>query len=146
MYKRGMGPQNAYNDQPQFINRTVLVTPMISDNVTIAGVPFDPETHGDLFAGRPVEAIKRVTSYQTQEGWKALWMGTRKHQTVSRWRRRVGHTTMARILQREIIRRVTFVKKASATNEGFSIVRSTSNTLARSYMLYKFIYNKWKFN
>ena len=23
MYKRGMGPQNAYNDQPQFINRTV---------------------------------------------------------------------------------------------------------------------------
>ena len=134
MYKRGMGPQNAYNDQPQFINRTVLVTPGHADNVTINGVPFNPEEHAEYFAGRPVDAIRKVTSYQTQEGWRALWMGTRKHQTVSRWRRRVGHSTMGRILQREMIRRVSFVKKASATNEGFAVVRSTSNYLSKSYM------------
>merc|ERR1719483_1495304 len=87
-----------------------------------------------FFAGRPVDAIRKVTSYQTQEGWRALWMGTRKHQTVPRWRRRVGHSTMNRILQREMIRRVSFVKKASATNEGFAVVRSTSNYMAKTYM------------
>ena len=134
MYKRGMGPQNAYNDQPQFINRTVLVTPGHSDNVTINGVPFDPEKHGDYFAGRPVDAIRKVTNLQTQEGWRALWMGTRKHQTVPRWRRRVGHSTMNRILQREMIRRVSFVKKAASSSDGFAIVRSTDTKLSRTYI------------
>ena len=102
--------------------------------LAINGVPFDQEAHSEFFAGRPVDAIRKVTSYQTQEGFRALWMGTRKHMTVPRWRRRVGHSTMNRILQREMIRRVSFVKKASATNEGFAVVRSTSNYMAKTYM------------
>merc|ERR1712038_1685060 len=111
MYKRGMGPQNAYNDQPQFINRTVLVSPTVHDNVSINGVAFDPEKHGGYFAGTPVEALRNVNARQTKEGWRALWQGTRRYMSLSVWRRRVAHHTLARAMEKEMIRRVAFLHK-----------------------------------
>merc|ERR1712110_1042995 len=111
MYKRGMGVQNAYNDQPQFVSRTVLVTPMENDNVTIYGVPFDPVEHEKYFAGDAVQSLRVVNSRQTMEGWRALFIGTRRYRDLSTWRRRVSHHTLAKIMEREMIRRVSFLHK-----------------------------------
>ena len=119
LYKRGMGPQNAYNDQPQFINRTVLVTPTINDNVTINGVAFDPEKHAKYFAGNPQEAMREINSRQTQEGWRALWIGTRRYMPLSVWRRRVASHTLARTMEKEMVRRVAFLHKQNPRRYDF---------------------------
>ena len=117
--KRGHGPQNAYNDQPQFLNRTVLVTPHDSDNITIDGQKYSPSKHGSLFAGRAEQAMNLVNRHQKNEGWHGLWMNTQKHIGKGWWRRKIANRTMGGIYQREMTRRVTFVNDITNIKSGY---------------------------
>ena len=119
LLKRGMGPQNAYNDQPQFLSRTVLCTPDNNDNITINGQPFNSALHGHLFAGRPTVALSVVNQNQKNEGWHGLWINTQRHLHRNWWRRKVAHRTMNNIYNREMTRRVSFVNDMTNVKTGY---------------------------
>ena len=112
---------------------TFLGTPNFNDNVTINGEPFEAEKHGTYFAGSPVDALNYINRVQTDEGWRALWMGTRKHVYLSTQRRRIGHHTMKRIQDRELIRRVSFNKPLSKLQQEFSYTPTIRGKIARFY-------------
>lgn len=119
LLKRGMGPNNAYNDQPQFLNRTVLCTPNSGDNITINGQLYDSMLHGHLFAGAPETAMNVVNRNQTNEGWRGLWMNTQRHIPRNWWRKKIAVRTMGGIYKREMTRRISFVNDVTNIKTGY---------------------------